>query len=192
MNDTRCDKCRQDLPLENYYLFDGVYDKTCKGCRNAAQRENYRNKRKEYSLSCLFCKKNYISSRKNSQTCTRRCKEKYKYETTSAIAKDRVYISPATRGAISEYKVSSFLMVNGYDVFRSMSPSSFCDLVVIKDNVVKKIDVKTGYVSVSGKVTYIKNKLRNGGFPDLYAVVDKITNDIYFFNHCDGKEVWLV
>jgi hypothetical protein len=65
-----------------------------------------------------------------------------------------------TVGTISELRVSILLLSQGYEVFRSLSPSCSCDLAVLRDHKLTRIDVKTGYYTPTGKVAYNRTNLR--------------------------------
>lgn len=50
------------------------------------------------------------------------------------------------------------LLFRGYEVFRSVSPSCSCDLAILKDGRLLKVEVRTGKYSTGGKVfTNFKN-----------------------------------
>lgn len=72
-------------------------------------------------------------------------------------------------GALCELVVAADLMQKGYEVFRPLSPSAPCDLVVIKDQRILRIEVRKGHDSSKG--------IRFGKYPkdegnqDHYAVV---------------------
>lgn len=57
--------------------------------------------------------------------------------------KESSLISPRNKGDISEYKAIVWLMEQGYAVFKSVATTGPVDLVAIKDNKIRKIDVKT-------------------------------------------------
>lgn len=44
------------------------------------------------------------------------------------------------------------LLERGYSVFRSVSPSCKCDLVAMKGGVLTRVEVKTAYMSLGGKI----------------------------------------
>lgn len=46
------------------------------------------------------------------------------------------------RGAHAELKAAAWLLEQGFDVFRNVSPHGDTDLVAIKDGVVRRFDVK--------------------------------------------------
>lgn len=51
------------------------------------------------------------------------------------------------RGAISELRVATDLMEKGYEVFLAASPYTSCDLIVIKNGLPARIEVKTARYS---------------------------------------------
>jgi hypothetical protein len=73
-----------------------------------------------------------------------------------------------TVGAINELRVSVDLLVKGYAVFRALSPSCPCDLVLLVDHRVFRVEVTTAHRSSNGRPTFpAKNPARY----DLLAVV---------------------
>jgi len=77
----------------------------------------------------------------------------------------------ATTGAISELRACVDLLAKGYDVFRALSPNCPCDLAVLKDNKLLRIEVRTGHVSTSGKLYRTKGKGDEINNIDIYAWV---------------------
>jgi len=57
-----------------------------------------------------------------------------------------------TVGAISELRVCAFLLSRGYEVFRSVSPSCSCDLAILKDGKLLRIEVRSGYRQENGRI----------------------------------------
>ena len=49
-----------------------------------------------------------------------------------------------TVGTISEILVATDLLKRGYDVFRAMSPAATCDLAILRNKQLLKVEVKTG------------------------------------------------
>jgi hypothetical protein len=58
--------------------------------------------------------------------------------------------NPPADGAVNELKVSSDLLTKGYDVFRQLQPASTCDLVVIKDDKLYRVEVTAGKRTAAG------------------------------------------
>jgi len=92
-------------------------------------------------------------------------------------------ISSATVGAINELRASVDLLRRGYSVFRALSPSCPCDLVLLKDGDVFRVEVTTGHNSSNGRLYYPKKD------PQLYDILAVVTSDsiIYFTEHADLK-----
>jgi len=73
-----------------------------------------------------------------------------------------------TVGAINELRVAVDLLIRGYSVFRALSPNCPCDLVLLIDHRVFRVEVTTGHRSSNGRPYFpIKDPLRY----DILAVV---------------------
>lgn len=55
-----------------------------------------------------------------------------------------------TVGAISELVVAVDLLRKGYEVFRALSVNASCDLAIIKDGVLLRIEVRTAHTNKNG------------------------------------------
>jgi hypothetical protein len=76
-----------------------------------------------------------------------------------------------TVGAIAELAVAVDLMDRGYEVFRALSPSCSCDLAVLMNGTLIRIEVRSGYLrNASTKLLFSKPARDDGRF-DIYAVV---------------------
>lgn len=60
--------------------------------------------------------------------------------------------SSGTVGAINELRVSVDLLCKGYAVFRALSPHCPCDLVLLLDHSVFRVEVTTGHRTSNGKL----------------------------------------
>jgi hypothetical protein len=60
--------------------------------------------------------------------------------------------SSGTVGAINELRVSVDLLCKGYAVFRALSPHCPCDLVLLLDHRVFRVEVTTGHRTSNGKL----------------------------------------
>lgn len=76
-------------------------------------------------------------------------------------------VSSGTMGAITELMISTDLLRQGWEVFRALSPSCSCDLVISKGGVTRRVEVRTGYIRPNGAIYWPKK----GTTPDHYAVV---------------------
>ena len=105
-------------------------------------------------MNCVQCAR-IIDGRKRSTAkyCSDDCKharerqEYYKLNPPSGLAKSTV-------GAISELRVAVDLLRRGYSVFRSMSPACPCDLIILKNQHVLRVEVKTAFLSPRGGTMY--------------------------------------
>lgn len=83
------------------------------------------------------------------------------------------------KGAIAEYKASIWLLEQGYEVYRNVSPAGPVDLIAIKDGQVIEIDVKT--LQITGKhndfvfsLAKLSDKQRARGIRVLWVYEDQI------------------
>ena len=60
-------------------------------------------------------------------------------------------LSPTASGSISEYKVIIDLLIRGFEVFRSVEPGATCDLAILQNNKLLRVEVKTTKYSSIGK-----------------------------------------
>lgn len=108
------------------------------------------------STNCHHCQAPLSAAklRRHSKFCSKRCNNdawKAKYREQNPLPA----IPPGTRGAVSELVVSADLLDKGYAVFRALSPSCACDLIVLSpDKVLSRIEVTTAAVSTTGKLWY--------------------------------------
>lgn len=87
-------------------------------------------------------------------------------------------VTTPTVGAMNELLVACRLMLLGYNVFRALSPSCPCDLAILKGEKLIRVEVTTGTMGITGRLSFPKTKLKDGGKCDLLAVVHK--GSIYF------------
>lgn len=74
------------------------------------------------------------------------------------LSKDQKYDRTSTGaiGAANELRAAVFLMRRGYEVFRALSPTCSCDLIVLKDGLLKRVEVRTGRRATNGTSVYAK------------------------------------
>jgi len=99
--------------------------------------------------NCVYCGKALPLNRW--RYCNDTCKSSYlsvRYREQNPFSGQ----STSTTGAISELRVAVDLMSKGYNVFRALSPSCPCDLAILKDGQLLKIEVRTTYRTASGKI----------------------------------------
>lgn len=108
-------------------------------------------------MRCLTCNKKLPENkvRRNAKFCNSLCRgelTKIKYRSMN----DRYNLATGTIGTIGELKVSIDLLIKGYEVFRALSPSCSCDLAILKNNELKRIEVRTGSYTPTGKIMFTK------------------------------------
>jgi hypothetical protein len=75
-----------------------------------------------------------------------------------------------TTGAIAELAVCADLLRRGYEVFRAVSQNCSCDLAILKDAKLLRVEVKTAYRNrLTGKLIGLKDY--DQGKHDIYASV---------------------
>lgn len=109
--------------------------------------------------------------RRRAKFCSEACSKAYHRERyASANEALRVKIPPGTVGALAELVVAVDLMERGLEVFHAMSPSSSCDLAVLDGAVLRRVEVRTGHRTATGRLVFFRNP-RDDGRHDLFAVV---------------------
>lgn len=84
---------------------------------------------------------------------------------------------------MSELIAAAYLMKNGFEVHRSVSPNAKFDLVGFNKNQLFLFEVKTGTYGKSGNILWPKKKHRNANF----IVVTQIDAKVWLFP--DFKEM---
>ncbi len=110
----------------------------------------------------------YITRLKTNRYCSYECYKAYYKNLSNSPYKGK---TSATTGAISELRVSIDLLTKGYDVFRALSPSCPCDLAVLKNSSVLRIEVRTVSSSPKGTIYKVKSKRDDKNNIDVYAWV---------------------
>lgn len=75
-----------------------------------------------------------------------------------------IYIPTSTVGAMSELIVAVDLMKLGKHVFRALSPSCPCDLVILEGGKLITVEVRTGVRLKSGSLSYRKDRMQSTVF----------------------------
>lgn len=127
---------------------------------------------------CVICGKPIDPKRKRYpwvKTCSKTCG---RITTKKSSVSYGPNVGTGAVGAIHELVVSADLMKRGFNVFRALSPSCPCDLAILRDGKLIRVEVTTGYVGLppANKLSYPKRK---EGCYDLLAVVSQ--NGIHYF-----------
>lgn len=132
---------------------------------------------------CKSCKCEFKPTRSFNLYCSKKCRNAHH----NSLYQRSVYVglSTGTVGAIGELRVASDLLAKGVEVFRALSPSCSCDLAVLKNGMLKRIEVRTAYRQKDGTVRYCKVSTRADilarVLPDEIIYEDTETNVIISF-----------
>jgi hypothetical protein len=124
---------------------------------------------------CQECGEAFTTESNSQKFCNSICRDN--------ANKARYYSAPltskkGTTGAASELIACADLLYRGYEVFRSVSAHASCDMVALKDDIVLRIEVKTGSRNkVTGSLYYPKPK--NHDVYDILMVVVKGEETVY-------------
>lgn len=134
---------------------------------------NFLGERTGTMKNCVVCKTKFKETKSTSIYCSKRCFQKRKTEYSRPICQFGDFKgSRNTKGAIQELKVCADLFLKGYDVFRSVSPSAHCDLIISDGNgLIKTVEVRSAVKNRSGNLSFG----RKGEYQVMAAVYkDKI------------------
>lgn len=151
MNCLQCDQPIQSLRAKKFCSTECRYNNQLK--RYHETKGNPKIKLHKTNIECLNCNKIMEDVLPHRKFCNKKCKRQYvvkKYEVGKYSA---IGISNSTIGAMHEMLVCADLLGKGYEVFKSISPHSSCDIAIIKDGNLLRVEVTTGQIlSSSGKV----------------------------------------
>jgi hypothetical protein len=113
----------------------------CQGCENILPTGDLRIRK--------FC----------SQKC-RRNQEREKYKKSNPPLKDISgnKMDSLKVGTLGEISVMLDLIKKGYNVYRNVAYSGYCDLAIMHEKIMLRIEVKTGFYSAYGKLCYPGHK----------------------------------
>ena len=116
--------------------------------------------------ACVHCGEVYFPKRIVQRWCSLTCRANAK-RAAYAAKNPNAGLPTGTVGAISELKVGADLLGKGFEVFRALSPSCSCDLAILRDGRLVRVEVTTGHRSSTGRVIHPSKINRY----DLLAVV---------------------
>ncbi|OGM10630.1 hypothetical protein A2Z67_00040 [Candidatus Woesebacteria bacterium RBG_13_36_22] len=119
-----------------------------------------------------------IGKLKKRAFCSKDCLDKFEREILPIgvpILRGR---NSVLTGSISELLVCVDLLCKGFYVFRSVSPSAPCDLIIIHENKTAKIEVKTTYSKSGGGFIKFEEEMDKSKF-DILALV--YGSEVHYF-----------
>ena len=125
--------------------------------------------------NCVVCGKAYWAHIKIQKYCCYGCRMD---ATKARYTKSINEIPTGTVGTLSELRVAIDLLQKNYEVFRAMSPACSCDLAILKDGQLLRVEVTTGYYN-GGKLRHSKTKAQLEK-SDIIAIVDPLNHKITY------------
>ena len=130
-----------------------------------------RYKSRKNTIRCAACGSDFLGGL-NHKFCSKSCERK-----TNAPLRENLNISSGKVGTISELLVCIDLMKKGWEVYKAIYQSSFCAAIAIKNGVILKLEIRTGY--------YNKNK--DGGLNLHYARNKIYDKNVAVYTAYDNK-----
>jgi len=121
-------------------------ERLCKGCRKPLP--------KDYRANRLYCSFG--------------CRKQFEAKNYALLAVPRPMVPTGTVGAIHELLVCADLLRRGAMVFRAMSPSCACDLALLHQQKLFRIEVTTAYKKANGGKSFAAHNSKNY---DILALV---------------------
>lgn len=100
---------------------------------------------------CARCGLVFETGKSWQRFCSRECAVATYNARWRAVNVTDLKLSTSTVGTISELLVASDLLAAGYDVFKSLSPACCCDLAILKEGKLYRVEVTTAHYGPSGK-----------------------------------------
>lgn len=128
----------------------------------------------KYERICDVCGAAFVTHMPKQIYCSRKCRYSAAKGNTvpSGLSKE---IPSGSIGALTELYVAFDLMTKGYEVYRALSPSSYSDLIAIKNGQIQQLEVRSGTYK-KDKLTYITKKIEG----KLLAVVTMSDRKIHY------------
>jgi len=144
-------------------------------------------------MRCVVCQE-IIRSKgnyKRAKYCSNECRKTYYHKKWKEInpAKGNGNLNTGVVGAIGELRVSVDLLQKGCSVFRAVSSSAPCDLLVLRGTDFYHVEVRTGYKTSAGKIGFTKNKIPSP-LKLLWAIV--LPEEIAYFTDNLESHTWKI
>ncbi len=181
----KCEECNAPLSTQGHKRFAKVCSATCQHARKRRRyREKHPRSRPIGLTQCVSCNESISEDRqrRGAKFCSERCRAGYQgraYAELNPVPRrgSPGVIATGSVGAAAEMAVCADLLMRGYAVFRAVSQACPCDLAVLRDGRLLRIEVKTGYRTASGGVQY--PKLSKEHF-DVLAIVMRHNREIIY------------
>lgn len=130
----------------------------CTGCGGEieAARQRFQGGRIRHCAECSRLRTN----ERNRRNKARYAAEGRPYMKKGLVPSPFLHMVASDVGALAELVVSADLLKRGFHVFRAVSPAASCDLLVMRDGQIWRVEVKTAQRSTDGSLTYDKPRDR--------------------------------
>jgi hypothetical protein len=123
--------------------------------------------------TCVHCHRTFFPhSRHKQRFCSVRCR------TADAVRFRSDYkargIPSGTVGAIAELRVAADLLGKGFEVFRALSQSCSCDLAILRDGKLVRVEVRSGYYKSGDSTTPVVSKREHRADVLAIAMPDQV------------------
>lgn len=108
---------------------------------------------------CPICYRLFLTNLHNKTYCSNRCVKEHVRREIGRSSQWK-HLSSGTVGSIQELRVSTDLLIKGWEVFRALSLSASCDLLLQKNGTIIRMEVRTGYRGKSGKIYHATRNIR--------------------------------
>ena len=108
--------------------------------------------------------------RRHCKYCSPRC-QKLNQEKSIHHEKIIPNVNTATVGAFGELLVAADLISKGYEVFRALSPACSCDLAILKEGKLFRVEVRTRNVYISKLYSTLTKFPKDKGRQEIFAIV---------------------
>lgn len=109
--------------------------------------------------------------------CSYKCADTYRRQRYRELNPPST-LNRSDAGTVNELRVCLDLMLHGYEVFRAVSSGATCDLAVLRDHTLLRVEVKAGWRSnLTGEVASPTGRPRQ--VHDILAIVLRTGEIIY-------------
>lgn len=128
-------------------------------------------------LTCEQCKQSFTPKFRRTRFCSMKC-SRHSYYTKNYIPSpyEQAKVGRSNVGAASELRVAADLMLRGFDVFRALSPQCSCDLAILRDGKLLRVEVRSGRPAKNRKRPFWAHPKKNKS--ELFALV--LPDDIIY------------
>lgn len=119
---------------------------------------------------CRRCGQTMLNVHGRRQYCSTKCAHGKSNTAPRVYLSRQLGLSTGQLGAVGELVASVDLIRRGYEVFRAVSPACSCDLIILKNGMLRRVEVRTAYRNVNGTITYPR-QTKDEGRSDVFALI---------------------